>query len=127
MQFLQQHIAEELLYDSAKRKGLEKDKDVLEGTFRAKKRLMAQKILEEELQGKIDIKEADVELYYKANKDKYAEKDEDGKIIRQKSFQESAQQVAQDLFLERQEEAYRELISRLTKAENVTIYEKKIN
>ena len=126
IEFLQQYIAEELLYDSAKRKGLENDKDVLAGTFRAKKRLMSQKILAEELESKIDIKEADVELYYKANKEKYVEKDESGKTIRQKSFQECTQQVAQDLFLKRQEEAYKELISRLNKAENVMIYEKKV-
>ena len=87
---------------------------------------MAQKILTEELQGKIDIKDADVELYYKANKEKYVEKNEAGETVRQKSFQEAARQVAQDLYLERQESAYRELISRLNKAENVTIYDKKI-
>jgi peptidyl-prolyl cis-trans isomerase C len=126
LEFLQQYIAEELLYDSAKRKGLEKDKDVIAAAFRAKKRLMAQKILSEELKDKINIQEADVELYYKANKDKYAEKDDSGKIIRQKSFQESAQQVAQDLYLERQEQAYRELIVRLNKAENVKIYDQKV-
>ena len=127
IEFLQQYIAEELLYDSAKRKGLENDREVLAGTFRAKKRLMSQKILAEELEGKIDIKEADVELYFKANKEKYVEKDERGKMIRQKSFQECAQQVAQDLFLKRQEEAYKVLITRLNKAENVMIYEKKVH
>ncbi len=126
LEFLQQYIAEELLFDSAKRKGLEQDKEVLAATYKAKKRLMAQKILSEELEGKVNIQEADVELYYKANKERYAEKDESGKTIRQKPFQECAQQVAQDLFLERQEAAYRELIIRLNKAENVMIYDKKV-
>ena len=126
LEYLQQYIAEELLYDSAKRKGLENDKDVIAAAFRAKKKLMAQKILSEELQGKIDINEADVELFYKANKEKYVEKDESGKTIRQKAFQECAQQVAQDLYLDRQEKAYRELIIRLNKAENVKIYEQKV-
>jgi peptidyl-prolyl cis-trans isomerase C len=125
-EFLRQYIAEELLYDSAKRKGLEKEKDIIEGTFRAQKGLMAQKILNDEIQKMIDIKEADIELYYKANKEKYAEKDEDGKVIRQKSFQETAQQVTQDLFRERQQEAYQQLLDRLMKAENVNIYEKRI-
>jgi 5'(3')-deoxyribonucleotidase len=87
---------------------------------------MAQKILNDEIQKMIDIKEADIELYYKANKEKYAEKDEDGKVIRQKSFQETAQQVAQDLLRERQQEAYQQLLDRLMKAENVNIYEKRI-
>jgi hypothetical protein len=126
IEFLRQYLAEELLYDSAKRQNLDKDKEIIEGTFRAKKSLMAQKILKEEIQKMVSIEQSDVELYFKANKEKYAEKDEGGKIVRQKSFQESAQQVAQDLFQERQQEAYQKLLERLMKAENVTIYEKRI-
>ena len=124
--FLRQYIAEILLYDSAKRKNLDQDKEIIEGTFRAKKQLMAQKILQEEIQKMVDIKQADAELYYKANKEKYAEKDKEGKIIRQKPFQECAQEVARDLFLERQQEAYQQLVERLMKAEKVTIYENRL-
>ncbi|MCK4559049.1 MAG: hypothetical protein KAV45_04645 [Calditrichia bacterium] len=126
IEFLRQYLAEELLYDSAKRKNLNKDKEIIEGTFRAKKSLMAQKILKEEIQKMVSINQSDVELYYKANKEKYAEKDKNGKIVRQKEFQECAEQVAQDLFQERQQEAYQILLERLMKAENVTIYEKRI-
>jgi tetratricopeptide (TPR) repeat protein len=126
IEFLRQYLAEELLYDSAKRKNLDKDKEIIEGTFKAKKGLMAQKILREEIQKLVSINQSDVELFYKANKEKYAEKDKEGKIIRQKAFQECAEQVAQDLFQERQQEAYQQLLERLMKAENVTIYEKRI-
>lgn len=124
--FLKQYVAEILLYDSARRKNLDQDKEIIEGAFRAKKQLMAQKVLQEEIEKMVDIKPADIELYYKANKDKYAEKDADGKLIRQKTFQEAGQQVAQDLFLERQQEAYKQLIERLMKAEKVTIHENKV-
>lgn len=127
LEFLQQYIVQELLYDSAKRQGLENDKEVIEAAFRAKKGLMAQKVLEQEIRGSVSVKPEDVELYYKANKDKYAEKDQDGKIIRQKSFQEVAQQAANDLNTEKQQRAYQELMQRLMKAENVEIYESKIN
>jgi hypothetical protein len=126
LEFLQQYIVGELLYDSAKRQGLEKDKEIIEGTFQAQKRLMAQKILGEEIQSKVNITQADVELYYKANKDKYTEKDDKGKVVRQKSFQEAAQQAAQDLALEKQQEAYRQLVARLMQSENVTIFEQKL-
>ena len=126
IEFLKQYLAEELLYDSAKRKDLDKDKEIIEGTFRAKKSLMAQKILREEIQKMVSIEQSDIELYYKANQNKYAEKDKEGKVVRQKTFQESAQQVAQDLFQERQQEAYQKLLERLMKAEDVTIYEKRI-
>ena len=87
---------------------------------------MAQKILREEIQKLVSINQSDVELYFKANKEKYTEKDKEGKIIRQKVFQECAEQVAQDLFQERQQEAYQQLLERLMKAENVTIYDKRI-
>jgi len=126
LEFLQQYIVGELLYDSARRKGLENDKEIIEGTFQAQKRLMAQKILGEEIQSKINITQADVELYYKANKDKYAEKDDKGKITGQKSFQEAAQQAAQDLYLEKQQEAYQQLVARLMQSENVRIFEQRI-
>ena len=47
IEFLRQYLAEELLYDSAKRQNLDQDKEIIEAAFRAKKSLMAQKILQE--------------------------------------------------------------------------------
>jgi hypothetical protein len=126
LEYLKQKILQELLYDSAKRKGLDQDKDILEGTFRAKKGLMAQKVFNEELQKMIDVSEEDVELYFKANKEKYAEKDEDGNIKRQKTFQEAGQLAANDLMREKQEKAQAQLFERLMKAQNVKIFENKI-
>lgn len=125
-EFLQQFILQELLYDSAKRQGLDKDKEVIEGAFRAQKSLMAEKLLQQELQDKVKIEAADVELYYLAHKDKYTEKDKDGKVLRQKELHEVQQQVAQDLGMERQQQAYQELAQRLMQAENVQIYNAKI-
>ncbi len=128
IEFLKQYIAQELLYDSAKRQGLDKAKEVLEGAFEAKKSLMAQKLLEEEIEEEVNLDKytnADVEVYYKANKEKYAEKDENGNVKRIPEFQEIAQQVAQDFIREKQQDAYNRLIERLMKAEKVTIYEDK--
>lgn len=128
IEFLKQYIAQELLYDSAKRQGLDDNKDVLEGTFQAKKSLMAQKLLEEEIEDEVNLDtytNADVEVYYKANKEKYAEKDEKGNVKRVPEFSEIAQKVAQDFIREKQQEAYDKLIERLMKAEKVTIYEDK--
>jgi len=128
VEFLKQYIAQELLYDSAKRKGLDKDKEVLEGAFEAKKSLMAQKLLEDEIQKEVNMDKysnADVELYYKANKEKYAEKDEKGNVKRIPEFQEVGKQAAQDFTREKQQEAYNRLVERLMKAEKVNIYEDK--
>jgi len=124
--FLEQYIATELFYDTAKRANFDKKKEVIEGTFQAKKQLMAQKYLEEEIMRQVDIKPEDIELYYKANKDKYVEKDKDGKVVREKPLQEVTQQVYQDLAREQQTRAYEELIQRLMQAQSVVIYDDKI-
>ena len=119
-------MLQELLYDSAKRKGLDQDQDVIEGAFRAKKGLMAEKLLQQELQGKVNIEPQDVELYYLAHKDKYVEKDDRGNVTRQKVLQEVQQQAAQDLGMERQQKAYQELAGRLMQAEDVKIFDNRI-
>ncbi len=125
-ELLRQLILQDLLYESAKRQGLDKDKDVIEGVFEAKKALMANKLLQEELKNKVKIDPEEVRLYFKANKDKYAERDKKGKIVRHKTFAEVQQQVAQDLLAEKQQEAYQQLADRLMKAEDVHIYEQRI-
>jgi hypothetical protein len=125
-EFLRQFIATELFYDAAKRKGVEKDKDVIEGTFQAKKSLMVQKYLQDEILPKITISQEDVDLYYKANTDKYLEKDDKGKVKRQKPFSEVQREVAEDLMRERQQKAYDELLKRMMTAEKVTVYEDRI-
>ncbi len=125
-ELLQQLVLQDLLYESAKRQGLDKDKEIIEGVFQAKKALMANKLLQKELQAKIKLEPEEVELYYKANKDRYAEKDKNGKIVNQKSFAEVQQQVAQDLLMEKQQKAYQELAERLMQAEGVKIYEERI-
>ncbi len=123
---LQQMILQDLLFESAKRQGLDKDKEIIEGVFQAKKALMANKLLQMELAKKVKIEPEELELYYQAHKDRYAEKDQQGNLVRQKAFAEVQQQVAQDLLNEKQQKAYQELAERLMKAEGVKIYEQRI-
>ncbi|KAA3617818.1 MAG: hypothetical protein D8M58_00275 [Calditrichaeota bacterium] len=125
-EFLQQFVIQELLYDTAKKQGLDKDKEVIEGTFRIQKSLMSEKILQAEMKDQPQITAADAQLFYNANKDRYAEKDEKGKIKKQKAFNEVAEQAARDLAFQRQQEAYQRLAERLIKANNVKIYEDKV-
>ncbi|MCJ7813492.1 hypothetical protein MUP95_09295 [bacterium] len=125
--FLRQFVATELFYDAAKRKELDKDKDVIEGTFQSQKSLMVQKYLEEEISNQIQISNDDVELYYKANKENYAEKDDQGNVKSQKPFEEVQQNVAEDLVREKQQKVYEELLQRMMTAEKVEIYEDLVN
>ena len=126
LEFLKQYVATEPMYNTAKRKGLDKDKDVVEATFQAQKNFMVQKLLQQEIARNVKVDNSDIELYYKANKDKYAEKNKKGKVIRIKPFNEVKSQVTQDFLAEKRRTAYQDLINRMTKAENVVIYSDKV-
>jgi tetratricopeptide (TPR) repeat protein len=123
VEFLNQYILTELLYKSAQNMGLDKDNEVIEAAFQAKKSIMVQKYLQDQIRKEVKIEPADVELYYKANKDKYVEKDKDGKVIREKPFDEVQQQVAQDLMVERQHDVYQRMVERLMRAEGVEVFD----
>jgi len=122
IQFLRQMIATDLFYDAARRKGLDSDPEVIEGAFQARKSLMVQKHLEQEIAGRVTLTPDHVEDYYRANAEKYAEKDRDGRVVRQRAFQDVRQQVAEDLAREKQQRALDELVVQLMKAEGVQIY-----
>ncbi len=125
--FLKQYIATELLYDSAKRQGLEKDQEVIEATFQAKKNFMVQKLLQQEVSAEVSVQESDAKLYYDANKEKYAKKDDQGKIEEIPPFESIKAQVMQDYIGIKQQEAYKSLIQRLMRAEAVEIFEDKLH
>jgi len=123
LEFLNQYILTELLYKSAQNMELDKDAEVIEAAFQAKKSIMVQKYLQDQIRKEVKIVPEDVELYYKANKDKYVEKDKEGNVIREKPFEEVQQQAAQDLMVERQQEVYKRMVERLMRAEGVQVYD----
>ncbi len=126
MEFLKSYIATELLYDTANRQGLDKDKDVISGAFQAKKRLMVDKLLQEEIAQKIELDEETLELYFQAHKDRYAEKDDEGNIIEEKLYHDVREQVAQDYSQEKFMENYENLVLRMMKAEQAQIFESRV-
>ncbi len=123
LEFLRNYIATELFFDAAKRKGLDRDKDVIEGAFQAQKSLMVQKYLQEEIAPQIKVSADDLRLYYQANTDKYAEKDAKGRTKRQKSFEEAQKQVQEDYVREKQQQAMQQLLGRMMTAEKVEVYD----
>ena len=128
-QFLRDYIAQELLYDSALRQGLDKDPEVRAGLLQAEKALMAQKLLERELKNAVrpeQYADADVQLYYQAHKDRYAERDKQGKVIRIRPFSDVADQVTRDFMLDKQQQAYQAILERLMRAEHVVIYDDRV-
>ncbi len=73
--FLEQYVAEELLYKKAKRLELDKDPSVRKQAERAMRQLMIRKVLEDEIEDEVKISEDDIDLYYRANRNRYAEKE----------------------------------------------------
>jgi len=73
--FLEQYVAEELIYQKAKRLELDKDPSVRKQAERATRQLMIQKVLEDEIKAKVKISDDDVDLYYRAHVDRYGEKE----------------------------------------------------
>ena len=126
MEFLREFVASELLYDTAKRAGLDKDPEVVEGAFQAKKMLMVRKLVQERVAGKVNIDDSDIETYYEAHKDDYAEKDKDGNIVRERPLSEVKQQVFQDLYQKKYRDAYQGLIEKMMLAEDVQFFDSKI-
>jgi tetratricopeptide (TPR) repeat protein len=122
IEFLQEFVASELLYDTAQRSGLDKDPDVIEGAFQAKKMVMVRKLLQDRVAGKVDIKDADLEGYYDSHKADFAEKDSNGKVVREKPLSEVRQQVIQELYQKKYQESYSDLIQRMIVAENVQFF-----
>ena len=113
LDFLKQWVAHELFYDAALRRGYDQDKDVIEGTFQMKKQLMINKLLEEEAPSDIQISDSEIKLYYDAHKEEFKDKNID----------EVRAEIESELLRQRQEEAYRKLLSQMMQAEQVKIYE----
>lgn len=123
LEFLREFVATELLYDTANRAGLDKDSQVIEGAFQSKKMLMVRRLLQDKVADRININDGDVELFYQAHKSDYAEKDEKGEVKREKPLAEVRQQVSQDLYRQKYQQAYSELIQRMIMAEDVRFFD----
>ncbi len=111
-EILRQFIAQELMYRKALRKGYQNNPDVLKKSFEIKKNLMIQKLMSDELFNKIKITQSDVELYYKANKDKYKQ-----------PLNQIYQQVYNDLLQERIQEESQKMLGDMIRANQVQIFD----
>lgn len=69
--FLDDLILQELLYQEAVKKNLDKDTEVAKTLERLRKKLLAQKLLEKEIIELTKVSEEDVKKFYEENKDTY--------------------------------------------------------
>jgi tetratricopeptide (TPR) repeat protein len=111
--FLQNYIGSELLYHTALRRGLDKDKDVREGVSQFEKQMMINRLLSEEIPQDLEISQNDIKLYYDAHQDEFEDKE----------LGEVRSRIETELRKMKQEEAYNKLISRMLEAEQVKIFD----
>jgi tetratricopeptide (TPR) repeat protein len=113
LRFLQSYVGSELLYDTALRRGLDKDKDVQAGVVEAKKQMMVNKLLSEEIPQNIPTSESEIKLYYDAHRDEFKDK----------KLDEVRSQIESELRKTKQQEAYNNLVSRMVEAEKVKVFD----
>ncbi len=73
LDMLRQIVAEEVLYRKAREMELAERPEVRDMLRDAERKLLAQRVIEEEVGGSVNITPTDLETYYKAHKDKYTE------------------------------------------------------
>ena len=73
LEFMKKYVADELFYRKAQKLEYDKDAALRKRTAQFMKQQMVNKILEEEIQGKISVEEDDLANYFKANPDRYKE------------------------------------------------------
>jgi peptidyl-prolyl cis-trans isomerase C len=66
-------ISREILYQKAKKKGLDKNKEILAKIENARRIILIEALLDEELRGKGEISEEDIQRYYKENQTLFTE------------------------------------------------------
>lgn len=74
-EFLKQYVAEELLFRKAKKLEFDKDPQIRLQADRALRQLLIRKVLESEVRDKVRISDEDIDLYYRAHRDRYQEKE----------------------------------------------------
>jgi len=117
VEFIRQFIGMELLYKSAIRRGIDRQPEIMAQFTDVKRQIVLDEILRIEVVGKIQISDADLDLFYQAHKTD---------LFENKPKEEVMVQLQQEYMRLKQREKYTEIIDNLITAEPVTIYEKNI-
>lgn len=113
-EFVRQYVGMELLYQSALRRGVDREPEILAQFAEIKKQLVFEKMLKTEIMDQITVSDSDLEMFYQAHKTD---------LFEGRPFAEVQRQVAAEFRRLKQREKYSELIDNLITAEPVTIYD----
>jgi peptidyl-prolyl cis-trans isomerase C len=95
-------IPREVLYQEAKKRGLDKNKEILTKIEDAKRAILIEALLEEVLRGKVEVSEGEIQRYYKENQALFTE----------------PQEIKIRHIVVNSEPALKEVVTKLSKGEN---------
>ncbi|MFC1476102.1 hypothetical protein ACFLQW_03775 [Candidatus Zixiibacteriota bacterium] len=117
LEFIRQFVGLELLYKSAIRRGIDRQPEIMTQYADLKRQLVLDEILKTDVLAKIEMSEANLDLFYQAHKTD---------LFEDKPKEEVRGRLQQEYMRLQQREKYGEMIDNLIAAEPVTIYEQNI-
>ncbi|MBF0362228.1 MAG: hypothetical protein HQK49_14525 [Oligoflexia bacterium] len=125
--FVKKYVADTMLFEKAKRQGMNNDTKFRQQIERIERELLLQKIFEQEISKKISISESDVKNYYEANKDKFAQKNPKSNApAPAPKFEEIKKMVTDNYRQEKERDLYQKLIEETLKIEKVELFLDKV-
>jgi len=115
-QFLKKYVADELLYEKARRLQYDADPRWLKQLDDIKRQVLVARVIEEEILSKVSVEEGDLRNYFEANKSRYTR---DKKIP---PFEKARQEAERDYRMEKSQAKYQELVERLVAADNIRLF-----
>ena len=118
--FVKKYVADQLLFEKAKRQNFDTDPKWLKQLEEIKRQYLVGRVVDEEIISKINMDETDLKNYYEAHKAKYTQ----NKTTQ--SFDKVKQLVSEDYRLEKSQKKYQELIDRLVDSDQVKLSLEKV-
>jgi len=122
MQFLQSHLAEELLVRKALAGGLAEKSEVKRRLREAERELLASLILERQIEDRVRVTEAELRSYFQEHEERYSVPGQEGAEPEPRPFEEVRAEVYRDLRAERERQVQERFLRGLRDEFDVVIH-----
>lgn len=126
VRFLEQYVADELLWRKAVKLEYDSDPEVLRQHDALFKQLVVSRFAEREVLSQIEVDEADLRNHFEANKGRFTPPTRDGQEAAEPTFEEARQAVERDYRLMKMQSAYQALIDSEMAAQEVELDAEKL-
>lgn len=120
--FLEQYVADELLWRKAIKLEYDRDPEVLRQHDQLFKQLVVSRFAEREVLSRIEVDEADLRNHFEANKARFTPPTRDGQEASEPSFEEARPAVERDYRRMKMQSAYQALIDSELAAQEVELF-----